>query len=206
MLKSPAATIPAALAPHMLVLASSATALHLCRDSDFAGQQQVASKLHKLVGADDDYYVWWTIVAVTLQARAAHQGAASALPAAKLFQLAEVMTAKQAQKGRLQSYEQLSLYLHILQVCMHIVPSHMHMSQHAQIGPSISTINSCSCPALDCISVCNAMTSTLTQHAFQNTEDILTCVFLLSHPLLLAEQQASSYAYLAHPPAYQSPI
>ncbi|KAL3136699.1 hypothetical protein ABBQ38_005934 [Trebouxia sp. C0009 RCD-2024] len=85
------------------------------RDSDFAGQQQVASKLHKLVGADDDYYVWWTIVAVTLQARAAHQGAASALPAAKLFQLAEVMTAKQAQKGRLQSYEQLSLYLHILQ-------------------------------------------------------------------------------------------
>ncbi|KAL3145468.1 hypothetical protein ABBQ32_003295 [Trebouxia sp. C0010 RCD-2024] len=85
------------------------------RDSDFAGQQQIASKLHKLVGADDDYYVWWTIVAVTLQARAAHQGAASALPAAKLFQLAEIMTAKQAQQGRLQSYEQLSLYLHLLQ-------------------------------------------------------------------------------------------
>lgn len=142
----------------MLVLVSYATAMHLRRDSDFAGQQQIASKLHKLVGADDDYYVWWTIVAVTLQARAAHQGAASALPAAKLFQLAEIMTAKQAQQGRLQSYEQLSLYLHLLQVCAHILASH--------IGPSTFTVNSCSCPALDCISVCNAMTSSVTQHGF----------------------------------------
>ena len=87
------------------------------RHSDFAGQQQTASKLHKLIGASDDYYIWWTIVAITLQAKAAQQGAASALPPDKLFQLAEFMTAKQAQKGSLHSYEQLSLYLDVLQVC-----------------------------------------------------------------------------------------
>lgn len=91
----------------------------MCRDGDFAGQQQIASKLHKLVGASDDYYIWWTIAAIALQAKAAQKGAASALPADKLFQLAEVMTAKQAQKGSLQTYEQLSLYLDILQVSTH---------------------------------------------------------------------------------------
>lgn len=88
----------------------------MCRDCDFAGQQQIASKLHKLVGPSDDYYIWWTIVAITLQAKAAQKGAASALPTEKLFQLAEVMTAKQAQKGSLHTYEQLSLYLDILKV------------------------------------------------------------------------------------------
>lgn len=96
-----------------------ATCESICRDGDTAGQQQIASKLHKLVGASDDYYIWWTIAAITLQAKAAHKGAASALPADKLFQLAEVMTAKQAQKGSLQTYEQLSLYLEILQVPTH---------------------------------------------------------------------------------------
>lgn len=93
-----------------------ATRESMCRHGDFAAQQQIASKLHKLVGAGDDYYIWWTIAAITLQAKAALKGAASALPADKLFQLAEVMTAKQAQKGSLQTYEQLSLYLDILQV------------------------------------------------------------------------------------------
>ena len=88
----------------------------MCRDYDFAGQQQIASKLHKLVGPSDDYYIWWTIVAITLQAKAAQKGAASALPTEMLFQLAEVMTAKQAQKGSLHTYEQLSLYLDILKV------------------------------------------------------------------------------------------
>ena len=87
-----------------------------CRDFNFSGQQQVASKLHKLAGPKDDYYIWWAITAITLQAKAAEQGAASALPASKLFQLAEVMIAKQAQKGSLDSYEQLLLYLDILQV------------------------------------------------------------------------------------------
>lgn len=96
-----------------------ATRKSMCRDCDFVGQQQIASKLHKLVGASDDYYVWWAIAAITLQAKAAQKGAASALPADKLFQLAEVMTAKQAQKGSLQTYEQLSLYLDILQVATH---------------------------------------------------------------------------------------
>lgn len=109
---------------HVLAVPAFEIVTYLCRESDFAGQQQIASKLHKLVGADDDYYIWWTIVAVTLQAKAAHRGVASALPAAKLFQLAEIMTAKQAQKGSLQSYEQLSLYLHVLQVCEHTVQSH----------------------------------------------------------------------------------
>lgn len=89
----------------------------MCREFDFAGQQQVALKLHKLAGAKDEYYVWWAIVAITLQAKAAAKGKVSALPTDKLLQLAEVMVAKQAQKGGIRSYEQLMLYLDILQVC-----------------------------------------------------------------------------------------
>ena len=115
----------------------------MCRGGDYAGQQQTASKLHKLIGASDDYYIWWTIAAITLQAKAAQKGAASALPADKLFQLAEAMTAKQAQKGSLQTYEQLSLYLDILQVPtrrlpadvlqvpqMHVLGSHLHAATY----------------------------------------------------------------------------
>ncbi|DBA84768.1 TPA: hypothetical protein ACH3X1_005807 [Trebouxia sp. C0004] len=85
------------------------------RDFDFAGQQQVALKLHKLAGAHDDFYVWWAIVATALQAKAAMKGRPSALPAEKLLQLAEVMVAKQAQRGGIQTYEQLMLYIDILQ-------------------------------------------------------------------------------------------
>ena len=87
------------------------------RDFDFAGQQQVALKLHKLAGAHDDFYVWWAIVATALQAKAADKGRSSALPAEKLLQLAEVMVAKQAQRGGIQTYEQLMLYIDVLQVC-----------------------------------------------------------------------------------------
>ncbi|DBA69455.1 TPA: hypothetical protein ACH3X2_012800 [Trebouxia sp. C0005] len=85
------------------------------RDFDFAGQQQVALKLHKLAGASDEFYVWWAIVATALQAKAAIKGRPSALPAAKLLHLAEVMVAKQAQRGGIQTYEQLMLYIDILQ-------------------------------------------------------------------------------------------
>lgn len=91
------------------------------RDFDFAGQQQVALKLHKLAGAHDDFYVWWAIVATALQAKAAMKGRSSALPAEKLLQLAEVMVAKQAQRGGIQTYEQLMLYIDILQVCFYII-------------------------------------------------------------------------------------
>jgi len=91
------------------------------RDFDFAGQQQVALKLHKLAGAHDDFYVWWAIVATALQAKAAMKGRSSALPAEKLLQLAEVMVAKQAQKGGIQTYEQLMLYIDLLQVCFHTI-------------------------------------------------------------------------------------
>lgn len=77
----------------------------------------MALKLHKLAGAKDEYYVWWAVVAITLQAKAAAKGKVSALPTDKLLQLAEVMVAKQAQKGGIRSYEQLMLYLDILQVC-----------------------------------------------------------------------------------------
>lgn len=92
-----------------------------CRDFDFAGQQQVALKLHKLAGASDEFYVWWAIVATALQAKAAIKGRPSALPAAKLLHLAEVMVAKQAQRGGIQTYEQLMLYIDILQVCFHTI-------------------------------------------------------------------------------------
>ena len=88
----------------------------ICRDFDFAGQQQVALKLHKLAGATDEWYVWWAVVAIALQARAAATGRPSALPVDKLLQLAENMVAKQAQKGGIHTYEQLMLYLHVLQV------------------------------------------------------------------------------------------
>ena len=91
------------------------------RDFDFAGQQQVALKLHKLAGAHDEFYVWWAIVATALQAKAAIKGRSSALPAEKLLQLAEVMVAKQAQRGGIQTYEQLMLYIDVLQVCFHII-------------------------------------------------------------------------------------
>lgn len=85
------------------------------RDFDFAGQQQVALKLHKLAGAHDNFYVWWAIVATALQAKAAMKGRPSVLPAEKLLQLAEVMVAKQAQRGGIQTYEQLMLYIDVLQ-------------------------------------------------------------------------------------------
>ncbi len=92
-----------------------------CRDFDFAGQQQVSLKLHKLAGAHDDFYVWWAILATALQAKAAIKGRSSALPAEKLLQLAEVMVAKQAQRGGIHTYDQLMLYIHVLQVCFHII-------------------------------------------------------------------------------------
>ena len=54
------------------------------------------------------------------------KGRSSALPAEKLLQLAQVMVAKQAQRGGIQTYEQLMLYLDILQVCfytIHTIPT-----------------------------------------------------------------------------------
>ena len=90
-----------------------------CRDFDFAGQQQVALKLHNLAGPKDDFYIWWAIVAIALQAKAAAKGKKTALPAEKLFQLAELMAAKQAQKQGIKTYEQLMLFLDILKVLLH---------------------------------------------------------------------------------------
>lgn len=141
----------------------------MCRDGDFAGQQQIASKLHKLVGASDDYYIWWTIVAVTLQAKAAQKGAASALPAEKLFQLAEVMTAKQAQKRSLHTYEQLSLYLDILKVCTAQLSADI-----LQAPPMLWALNFFGfyLPAygLCQVAAVNAMTSALSQYALSRPD------------------------------------
>ena len=90
----------------------------ICREFDFPGQQQVALKMHKLAGAKDEHYVWWAVVAVALQAKAATKGRVSALPADKLLQLADVMAAKQAEKGCIRTSEQLMLYIDILQVAL----------------------------------------------------------------------------------------
>ena len=48
--------------------------LPCCRNFDFAGQQQQAMKLHKLAGSRDEHYIWWSIVSIVLQARAASHG------------------------------------------------------------------------------------------------------------------------------------
>ncbi len=110
-----------------------------CRDFDFAGQQQVALKLHKLAGAHDEFYVWWAIVATALQAKAAVKGRPSALPAEKLLQLAEVMVAKQAQRGGIQTFEQLMLYIDVLQVCFHTV----HTILVFQCSPESACLPAC---------------------------------------------------------------
>ena len=73
-----------------------------------------------MAGPKDDFYIWWAIVAITLQAKAAAKGRKSALPAEKLFQLAEVMIAKQAQKEGIKIYEQLMLFLDILKVFLQV--------------------------------------------------------------------------------------
>ena len=72
-----------------------------------------------MAGPKDDFYIWWAIVAITLQAKAASKGRKTALPAEKLFQLAEVMIAKQAQKEGIKTYEQLMLFLDVLKVLLH---------------------------------------------------------------------------------------
>lgn len=46
----------------------------VCRSFNFSGQQQQAMKLHKLAGSNDDQYIWWSIVSLGLQAKAASQG------------------------------------------------------------------------------------------------------------------------------------
>lgn len=44
------------------------------RDFDFAKQQQVAMKLHRMGGPEADSCLWWAVVSLVLQARSAPAG------------------------------------------------------------------------------------------------------------------------------------
>ena len=71
-----------------------------------------------MAGPNDSHYIWCAITAIALQAGAAAQGRTSVLPSSKLLQLAEGLIVKQAQKAGITTYEQLMLYLHVLEVIL----------------------------------------------------------------------------------------
>ena len=86
----------------------------LLRDCNFAKQQQVATRLNKLLPGGR--HLWWIALSIILQARAAIRGTATtALEPTKLLQLAESLVARQASKdGRLDGFEALLVYLDLL--------------------------------------------------------------------------------------------
>lgn len=75
------------------------------RERNFLKQQQLAQKLHKQFG--NPQYILWSIVATTLQVL---EGAPP-----KLLVLAERQMAKRTEEGNLATYEELQLYLEILE-------------------------------------------------------------------------------------------
>jgi len=92
------------------------------RQMDYVRAQQVAMKVSKL-NAHDASYGWWIVTCVVLQARSAllaaerqQQQQQGSLSAAKLLQLAEIMSTRQfTTKSTANTYEALLLHLDILQ-------------------------------------------------------------------------------------------
>ncbi|GAX81564.1 hypothetical protein CEUSTIGMA_g8992.t1 [Chlamydomonas eustigma] len=84
------------------------------RQGDFTKQQQIATRLNKLLPSS--LHLWWIVLSIILQARASLRGdATSGLGPTKLFQLAECMITRQVSKdGRLENYEALLVYIDIL--------------------------------------------------------------------------------------------
>ncbi|KAH7045463.1 N-acetyltransferase B complex non catalytic subunit-domain-containing protein [Linnemannia elongata] len=81
--------------------------MSLARTLDFKGQQQVALQLHKNFKRDN--YMFWAIMSITLQGQNVPAGQPNVF-----YSLAERMMAKQNTEGKVQTIEELQLYLIIL--------------------------------------------------------------------------------------------
>ncbi|KAG0380880.1 N-alpha-acetyltransferase 25, NatB auxiliary subunit [Mortierella sp. AD032] len=81
--------------------------MSLARTLDFKGQQQVALQLHKNFKRDN--YMFWAIMSITLQGQKVPEGKPN-----MFYTLAERMMAKQNAEGKVQTIEELQLYLIIL--------------------------------------------------------------------------------------------
>ncbi|KAF9098341.1 N-alpha-acetyltransferase 25, NatB auxiliary subunit [Mortierella sp. AD031] len=81
--------------------------MSLARTLDFKGQQQVALQLHKNFKRTN--YMFWAIMSITLQGQNVPAGQPNVL-----YSLAERMMAKQNTEGKVQTIEELQLYLIIL--------------------------------------------------------------------------------------------
>ncbi|KAK9867593.1 hypothetical protein WJX84_000627 [Apatococcus fuscideae] len=100
------------------------------RESKFAEQQQVASKLQRLSGPEEPY-IWWIICSLILQARAAVQGTQTSLSPQQLLKLAEGMISKQKQRLKTPwTYEETMLFIGVLQA----QGKHQEALEHVQ-GP-----------------------------------------------------------------------
>ncbi|KAG0365803.1 N-alpha-acetyltransferase 25, NatB auxiliary subunit [Gamsiella multidivaricata] len=81
--------------------------MSLARRLDYKGQQQVAIHLHKTFKRSN--YMFWAIMSTTLQGQNAPAGQST-----MLYQLAERMMAKLNAEGKVETIEELQLYLIIL--------------------------------------------------------------------------------------------